>query len=114
MKLSRILTANVGAASVDIDGEKFNFSFTKNAITGADMQVLADAVSVKDELATLGDLMSRSLLEWDLEDDDGNVYDITAENALKLPYVTLNEMVEKITDATNPPSGSEKKSSFGS
>jgi hypothetical protein len=91
-------------------GEKVHLEVAHNLITGEDMEAVSEAPD-EDQVSALFSLLATAIISWDIT-QDGEPLPITVETFRRLPFKFSTTIMEKITNALNPPKRSG--GSFGS
>lgn len=110
-KLSQIVTPDVAEFTIEKHG--VTATYRPGIITPATQGSLMDLMDGNRELVAFAKLLSKSLISWDLTDDDGKPYPLTEEALQELPGHFLADVVNTFF-AQQRPNEEKSKTSGGS
>jgi hypothetical protein len=109
-ELASMREAGTKTVIYELDGgEKVHLEVAHNLITGEDMESLNETPD-EEQVTALFNLLSRAIISWDIT-KDGEALPITVETFRQLPFKFSTTIMEKITNALNPPK--RNSGSFG-
>ena len=93
--------------TVTVNGGTVSVTYRPGGITPQSEDALRELIAEQRAGASLVAMLSGILVEWDLQDDEGQPYPMDAESLRRLPTVFLSAIAEGISADLRPnqPSG---------
>lgn len=99
VKLSNVIPM----ITVELPSLKWSKIVMKKWLTVAEQQEIGDKypsiytnATSTDWLKWSIEMLAKCILDWNLEDDDGKIYEITVDNIKKLPWVDFQFLIEHL------------------